>query len=290
MEIQRVNLRISNIVPPLQMNVYKGNDYVISQVLQDWGIWERAGTQLSLKYIKSGFNVLDIGANIGYYTLLFSRCVGVTGCVYAFEPEPDNFCILQSNICLNQVANVVLSQSALSDEQGQAWLYKTKYNLGDHRLSYNQGAVPIRVDISTLDNVFSNQEININFVKIDTQGAEEKILRGMQKIIAKNTHYMTILIEFSPRLLILMSNDYLSFLSLLKELNARIMQFSIGYHGQLEFKSIGIKDLERIARHLLSTEFEDAGMDLLLFFSEQAERQFLLSQINSPSRYWLTIQ
>ncbi len=65
------------------------------------GRHEQCITELVQQIIKPGDIVLDIGANIGYYTLIFARCVGPTGHVYAFEPDPGSFALLQKNVQIN---------------------------------------------------------------------------------------------------------------------------------------------------------------------------------------------
>ena len=80
--------------------------------------------------VKEGNNVIDIGANIGYFTLLFAKLVGPNGKVFAFEPDPTNFSILKKNIEENNYDNVILSQKAISDKTETTKLFLCKFSNG----------------------------------------------------------------------------------------------------------------------------------------------------------------
>ena len=73
-------------------------------------IYEELGTEIVKKEVKEGDIVIDIGANIGYFTLLFAKLVGPAGKVYSFEPEPSNFSILKKNVKVNEYRNVILEK------------------------------------------------------------------------------------------------------------------------------------------------------------------------------------
>lgn len=124
--------------------------------------------------IKEGNTVLDIGANIGYYTLLMSKMVGRSGKVYSFEPEPKNFEILQKNIQLNNIENVVLSNLAMSDKSGKAFM-ELSNDSGQHRLSESG----IEIQTTTIDEYF--KDVKIDFIKMDAEGSEGRIFKGMKQ-------------------------------------------------------------------------------------------------------------
>src|SRR5215469_1379591 len=84
-----------------------------------YGSWEPELIELVSKTVKSGFNVVDVGAHIGYYSLLFSRLVGPTGHVIAFEPVPKNFEFLSENLELNTCTNVEPINRAVLDRSVQ---------------------------------------------------------------------------------------------------------------------------------------------------------------------------
>ena len=94
--------------------------------------------QLTVEYfkkiIKKGDIVLDLGANIGYYTLIFAKLVGEVGHVFAFEPDPSNFELLSKNVKENKHENVTLIQKAVSDKNEKIKLYVSKRDLASHRI------------------------------------------------------------------------------------------------------------------------------------------------------------
>ena len=149
--------------------------------------------------VKEGNNVIDIGANIGYFTLLFAKLVGPNGKVFAFEPDPTNFSILKKNIEENNYDNVILSQKAISDKTETTKLFLCKFSNGMHRI-YNSDLCDKSLDIesTTMDDFFSeiNFKDKINFIKIDTEGSEMKVLAGIEKILESND--ATIQIEYNP--------------------------------------------------------------------------------------------
>lgn len=148
--------------------------------------------------------VVDIGANIGYFTLLFSTLVGENGRVYAFEPEPRNYDLLVKNMEFNGFKNVIPLQKAVSNETGKVELFVDLLESGGH--SIHQAAVqwgnesltkPIPVDAASLDDVFKNEKRPIDIIKMDIQGAEPMALLGMKKT-AENSKDMKMITEFWP--------------------------------------------------------------------------------------------
>ena len=114
-------------------------DEVMTPTILVIGNWETAETSWFLRIVKPGDTVVDAGANTGYYTLIGSRLVGDKGKVYAFEPEPANFELLQKNVRLNGLSNVVLERKALSNRNGTLKLFIADKNKGDHRIYQPEG-------------------------------------------------------------------------------------------------------------------------------------------------------
>ena len=132
-------------------------------------------------------NVVDVGANIGKYTLFFSSMVGKRGKVISIEPEPKNFEILEENTRLNALENVVLKKIACSNKEGYAKLYLNKKNPGGHSLVSKKGRENIIVRSRKLDNVIKEENIkNIDLIKIDVEGAEKEVLEGAKHILKKD--------------------------------------------------------------------------------------------------------
>ena len=92
-----VPLNIPGLDVPLSLQVHGQRDKVISERLRREGVWEPYETHLVLNLLEPGGVFVDVGANLGYFSILAAACVGERGRVYAFEPDPDNFALLQAN-------------------------------------------------------------------------------------------------------------------------------------------------------------------------------------------------
>ncbi len=161
------------------------------------GIFEPVETALSQALIRPGDRVLDIGANIGYYTTLFADWVGPSGIVHAVEPDPDNFALLDVNTQDFQENGCVhLHALALSETTGTANLFRSKDNIGTHRL-YDS----ICCDGSSTEvAVYRGDDLALaplDFIKIDIEGYEAFALRGLSDTLS-NSPNVKILCEFSP--------------------------------------------------------------------------------------------
>jgi FkbM family methyltransferase len=162
------------------------------------GVYEPMITLIIQNHVKRGDIVLDIGAHIGYHTLAFAKLVGDKGIVYAFEPDPDNFGLLKKNIEMNDYNNIISEQAAISNKTGKILLYLSKYNEGDHQIyDSKEDRDHIEVRCLKLDDYFKNRKININFIKMDIQGAEGLATEGMATLLDTNNH-LKMIIEFWP--------------------------------------------------------------------------------------------
>jgi len=167
------------------------------------GVYEKFETQTVKQYIKPGDVVLDLGANIGYYTLIFAKLVGKQGKVYAFEPDPNNFKLLQKNIEVNNYTNVELIQKAVSDKNGKATMYIVEEHPAGNRLfDAHDKADRNTIEVKTirLDDFFNNDNHEINFIKMDVEGTENKVIAGMPLILRK-TKKLKMMVEFAPTLI-----------------------------------------------------------------------------------------
>lgn len=161
-------------------------------------VFEPFETEIIKREIKPGDVVVDIGANIGYYTLIFARLVGPEGKVYAFEPDPANFELLRANVAANGYENVVLEQKAVSDRLGETKLHLSPGNMGDHRLyDSKDGRRAILVEVVKLDDYFKCSKPEIDFIKMDIQGSEPGAFSGMFSIVQNNAN-LKLATEFWP--------------------------------------------------------------------------------------------
>jgi FkbM family methyltransferase len=133
--------------------------------------------------LKESDIVYDIGANVGFYSLLASRCVGSTGQVHAFEPLPENLVYLEKHIRLNQCTNVSIHRVAVSDRSA-----KLCFQQGSNR-STGQLAEhgDLEVNAISLDEfVYRDSNSVPNIVKIDVEGAEVQVLHGARRLLQSN--------------------------------------------------------------------------------------------------------
>lgn len=165
------------------------------------------------KYLQKDNVVFDIGAHIGYYTLNFASLVGDKGKVFSFEPNPTNFTLLKKNVEINNHNNVNLFQKAISNFNGNIRLYISDFSSGMHRIHESKFCNDfIEIESVRLDDFVKNHEIKkIDFLKIDVEGAEFDVLKGMTNIIHNNKS-LKILVEFSPYSITEHGSDPIEFL------------------------------------------------------------------------------
>lgn len=202
--------------------------------------------ELFSEYIKNGMTVVDVGANIGYYTLLAAKLVGPSGKVYAFEPEPKNFSILSKNISINNFRNVVVLPKAASDKNDKAFLYLSETNNEGHRI-YNlgEGRKKIEIESVSLDDFFVGQEEKIDFIKIDVEGAEMAVLEGMRHILKCNRN-IKIIIEFKPFILKKSHFDPNEFLKILLNVGFKIYLIADKILGPYQDARVILEDVEKL--------------------------------------------
>jgi len=181
-----------------KMFVLASNYDAVSPKLLFGGGYEKYETTLFQELVTEGMNVIDIGANIGYYTLLAAKLVGEKGKVFAFEPEPQNHALLLRNIELNGYKNVIALQKAVSSRTGKADLFLNKASGAHGFLADREDIIGVTtVETVSLDEYFEGREYPIDIIKIDVEGSELPVLLGMQNIIINNDN-LKIFTEFWP--------------------------------------------------------------------------------------------
>jgi len=184
--------------------------------------YEECETRLFEKLVKPEMVVLDIGAHIGYYTLIAADLVGKNGKVFAFEPAPDNYALLVKNIEVNGYKNIIPTQKAVSNKTGTTKLFLDPDCKGAHRIyDCRDKKEHVIVNLTTLDEFFKYRDGRINIIKMDVEGAEMGVLQGMTNLIKKNID-LKIFAEFCPALLRKFGASPEEFLSRLVEYGFRL--------------------------------------------------------------------
>ena len=149
-----------------------------------YGTWEPEVVQAIQQEVNPGMNVLDLGAQSGFYTLLLSRLVGPEGQVFAFEPLPANFRLLDENVRLNDLQNVVVKHEAVAQASGDL-----SFQFPHHEKSLVAGPLHEDDNLGTLtvkgismDDIVLRAKVPINFVKMDIEGAEWVALQGAERL------------------------------------------------------------------------------------------------------------
>lgn len=172
------------------------------------GYWEKWITNVFLEQVRPGMNVVDIGANVGFYSILAAHNIGQYGHLTCFEANPELADIVLNNLHINGLADrsVVVNKAAYSESTTLEFKIYHKFlgssslwadenyaeSLGDH-------LTILKVDAVTLDDYFAEGQ-RIDFLKIDAEGAEPHILKGAQRILRENKN-LRIMMEFSPGML-----------------------------------------------------------------------------------------
>jgi FkbM family methyltransferase len=150
------------------------------------------------------FSVLDIGANLGYFSLYLGSALADRGHgrVYAFEPSPNVIARLERNLQLNPQLPVTIVEGAVDEKDGHANLFLAGANWGHSSASLIEGAVDqvgaVKVRTYSVDSFASRENLPpVRLVKMDCEGAEAAALRGMVNVIARDKPH--IVLELLPR-------------------------------------------------------------------------------------------
>jgi len=174
------------------------------------GFWEIWVTKVFRETVKPGMTVVEIGANIGYFTLLAAQKIGPNGKIFAFEANPQVFDILFQNMAVNGfLERVTLVNKAVSDKSGSLKFHKLKRHQGSSSIidfspefldKYRDAMETIQVEAIALDEFFKDKDPRVDLIKIDAEGSEALIFKKMGRIIQTNPQLM-IICEFAPPLL-----------------------------------------------------------------------------------------
>lgn len=186
-------LGMQKAVVPGKVNGYN-IDFDLSDILQRqiwFDLFDVNEIQMISSLISEGSIILDIGANIGYYSLCLSPIVGKTGVIHAFEPVEQNFQKIKVAIDRNNISNIVVNKVAVGSEAGTLTLFVA----GDVENSGSASVVigsttrnqPIQVEMITGDDYLLTQDVEqVDFIKIDIEGFELEALTGLSKLLSRD--------------------------------------------------------------------------------------------------------
>lgn len=173
----------------LSLDLNQFSQKIMWDYLSNGKLYEAETSQFVERVLKGGDCFVDIGAHIGYFSLLAAKIVGAHGAVLSFEPERRNYDQLKQHIAMNDLTNIKIFNIALSSEDRVGELFVNSDNDGGHALwdisthAFNQKSrhdhAKQAVTIATLDSIIKAEPVDrIKLIKIDTEGTEHNILQG----------------------------------------------------------------------------------------------------------------
>ena len=165
---------------------------MVSVYIDRYGFFEEGLTAFALQRLKPGMTVCDIGGHFGYFSRLAEFLTRESGCVHTFEPTPSTFEVLDRNT--RRFPSIHLNQLAVADQPGTLQLtdYGTTLaafntiadgNLNNAARQSNLAPKQITVSMTSIDAYVEERQLQLDFVKIDAEGAEPLIIKGMQKTL-----------------------------------------------------------------------------------------------------------
>ncbi len=175
-------------------------DMGVSPSIGVLGWHELKTSELFFKLVEPGSTVIDVGANVGYFTLLAAKLAGKEGLVLAFEPDPTSFGFLSKSIAKNNFQNVRIFRECISNIDGQRTLYlSATSNRGLHSTSTDLGGVKITVPSARLDSVASMLNVSsVDLLKVDVEGGEPDVLESASHLLAEG-RVKNIIMEWDHR-------------------------------------------------------------------------------------------
>ena len=169
-------------------------DENIEKVIYERGVYELGTVKLIQSLLKSGDLFIDVGANIGFLSMVGAVSVGKKGEVIAFEPVPSTYAILKENKSLNKMNNLQLNSFALGSKNENVLIYEETNNRGGASIaikrSENDG---IPVEVKRLDELILDRPVQL--IKIDVEGLELEVLKGGEQLIRKD--HPALIVEYS---------------------------------------------------------------------------------------------
>ncbi|MGY8913518.1 MAG: FkbM family methyltransferase [Flavobacteriales bacterium] len=265
---------IPNLSASFELITHGDNDHV-SRKMHKIKVWEPTETCCVVELLSPNDFVIDVGANIGYYTVLFSKLIGSRGKIIALEPDKKNFSILSLNVKLNQINNAELMCAAASDFNGEGMLYFSEWNFGDHRIYPSQEQSSGNdIKLIKLDDLIKKIGKPPKLLKIDCQGAEIMILKGLTESLKSEMRPKSLIIEFWPYGITQSGSEVREFLDLIPSSNYVLWDISRWHDSP---KRTSVAQLEALSNNEISPETQ-LFTNILMILSEEVE---LVKRIDS---------
>jgi FkbM family methyltransferase len=171
------------------------SDEAILPQLRSEGSWEPSEAAAIRRHLGPGMVALDLGAHVGYRTVLMADVVGPAGRVIAIEAAPSNFMLLTANLRRRGLRNVLALNIAAGDQEQEMSLAISPNNTGDNRLAPADDGHSVRVHVLPLDTLVP-ADLRVDLVKCDVQGYDQRALRGLEQTLRR--WHPVVVVEFCP--------------------------------------------------------------------------------------------
>ena len=266
-----VPLDIKKVGHDINMYIHAPEDDIgVSKYIAENKVWEPYETTIFCEILEGKSFFIDVGANLGYYSLIAAKHFNNEGVVISLEPEQNNYVLLKENIALNSLNNMSAIQVACSDTIGQATIKKSDNNYGDHRVEIDQVNKGIdSIETTTVDALIRRENKIPDVIKIDTQGSELSILYGMHELLENLTENTLIILEYWPHGIVDRGQSPRGLLDYLEkfELDMLIMHEETSVISQCD-----LEDLRRWTKTILKPESEHY---VNLIFGKKSNRDII---------------
>lgn len=212
---------INGLGAGLELDTHNPETDLVSRMLHTQRCWEPFESALWLASHSPGCVAVDVGANLGYFSLLSALHESRPGRIIAFEPAADNYRLLLTNVQKNgALERVEAIAAALGNGTATGALYRSVDNLGDHQIYPGDGERRIELIrvLHGADCLEAMGVAHIDLLKVDTQGSEHAVVQGLMPLLQKSRAALRILIELTPWSLRCADSSGASLLALLARL------------------------------------------------------------------------
>lgn len=200
---RRVELKLRDRRPAmkrarLSLQVHAG-DEAVSNFLREYGIWQRSLAAFAGWFLRRGDVVVDVGAHIGYFAVAFANSVWPEGRVYAFEADPINFHLLERNRALNGFELIDCRAVAISERSGELGFHRSATkSWGGSLVAKPMHSERLTVPSLPLDEALAEEKRPVRLIKIDVEGGELRVLKGLEQLLRRPGPKPALIVEFSP--------------------------------------------------------------------------------------------